>query len=242
MARPVTRGRAQGLSRLTAPVHRPWFWPALWAAAAAASFIALVPVLFPDGAPVPGYETIHTLSGVSFAACGLIAWRRRPDSAVGRLLTAAGFGVLIGPILTQLESPVALTLAALVGELWIIAFVTLILSFVTGGRLVTDGRPRARLDVLRRAVRAAARGAAVPRPARQRAARVARRRARERAGQGPVGALERRRRSPSRSWSARAGARRRPRAGERCCPASRGACAGCSTPPGSRASRSARPS
>ena len=94
MARPVARGRAQGLSRLTAPAHSAWFWLALWAVAAAASFAALIPVLFPEGAPVPGYETIHTLSGVSFAACGLIAWRRRPDSAVGRLLTAAGFGVL----------------------------------------------------------------------------------------------------------------------------------------------------
>ena len=44
-----------------------------------------------------------------------------------------------------------------------------------------DGRPRPRVDVLRRPVRAAVRGAAVPRPARQRAARVARRRGRERA-------------------------------------------------------------
>jgi signal transduction histidine kinase len=138
MGRPVARGRAQGLSRLTAPVHSAWFWPALWAVAAAASFAALIPDLFPQGAPPPGYETIHTLSGVSFTACGLVAWRRRPDSAVGRLLTAAGFGVLLGPILTQLESPVALTLDALVGELWILAFATLILSFVTGGRLVTN--------------------------------------------------------------------------------------------------------
>ena len=119
MARPVARGRAQGLSRLTAPVHSAWFWPALWVVAAAASFAALIPDLFPEGAPVPGYETIHTLSGVSFTACGLIAWRRRPDSAVGRLLTAAGFGVLIGPILEQFESPAALTLEALIGELWI---------------------------------------------------------------------------------------------------------------------------
>jgi signal transduction histidine kinase len=137
MARPVARGRTQGLSRLTAPVHSAWFWPALWAVAAAASFAALIPDLFPEDAPVPGYETIHTLSGVSFTACGLIAWRRRPDSAVGRLLTAAGFGVLIGPILEQLGSPAALTLEALIGELWIMAFATLILSFVTGGRLVT---------------------------------------------------------------------------------------------------------
>ena len=104
VARPVARGRAQGLSRLTAPAHGPWFWLALWAAAAAASFVALIPVLFARRARRSrATRRIHTLSGVSFAACGLIAWRRRPDSAVGRLLTVAGFGVLIGPILAQLD-------------------------------------------------------------------------------------------------------------------------------------------
>jgi signal transduction histidine kinase len=135
VARPAARGRAQGLSRLTAPMRSAWFWTALWAAAAAASVVALIPV-FDRGTPVPGYEVIHRLSGVSFAACGLVAWRRRPDSAVGRLLTAAGFGVLAAPILTQVDSPVAFTLVPF-GEMWIIAFAALILSFVTGGRLVT---------------------------------------------------------------------------------------------------------
>src|SRR5215210_7657960 len=129
VARPAARGRVHGLSRLTAPTHGAWFWTALWAAAAVASFVALIPVLFDRGPPLPGYEVIHTLSGVSFAACGLVAWRRRPDSAVGRMLTAAGFGVLLGPILGQVDSPPAFTVATLVGELWIVAFVTLILSF-----------------------------------------------------------------------------------------------------------------
>jgi hypothetical protein len=114
-----------------------WFWTALWIAAAAASFAALIPVLFERGPPVPGYSVIHNLSGVSFAACGLIAWRRRPDSAIGRMLTAAGFGVLVAPILRQLDSPLAQTLALLIGELWILAFAALILSFLTGGRLVS---------------------------------------------------------------------------------------------------------
>jgi signal transduction histidine kinase len=136
VARPAARGRAPGLTRLTAPVRSGWFWVALWAVAAAASFVALIPVLFDRGAPVPGYDVIHRLSGVSFAACGLIAWRRRPDSAVGPLLTTAGFGVLVAPILTQVDSPLAFTLAPF-GEMWIIAFAALILSFVTGGRLVS---------------------------------------------------------------------------------------------------------
>jgi signal transduction histidine kinase len=137
VARPVARGRVQGLSRLTAPTHSPWFWMALWTAVAVVGFVALIPVLFDRGPPVAGFDVIHTLSGISFAAWGLIAWHRRPDSAIGRMLTIAGFGVLVSPILTQVDSPLAFTLVALFGELWTVVFVMLILSFVTGGRLTT---------------------------------------------------------------------------------------------------------
>ena len=59
MARPVARGRLRGLSRLTAPTHGAAFWLALWAAAAAASVTALIPVLFDRGPPVPGHDVIH---------------------------------------------------------------------------------------------------------------------------------------------------------------------------------------
>jgi signal transduction histidine kinase len=137
LARPAARGRLRGLSRLTAPTHGAGFWLTLWAVAVAASVTALIPVLFDRGAPVPGNEVIHRLSGVSFVACGLVAWRRRPDSAVGRLLTLAGFGVLAAPIVSQVDTPAAFTLATLIGEMWIIVYATLILSFVSGGRLVS---------------------------------------------------------------------------------------------------------
>jgi signal transduction histidine kinase len=82
-------------------------------------------------------EVLHDLSGVSFMACGLVAWRRRPDSAVGPMLAAAGFGVLVPAMLGQVDSPVAFTLSLLFGELWIALYAALILSFVTGGRLTT---------------------------------------------------------------------------------------------------------
>src|SRR3954451_18553925 len=88
------RPRLHGLDRLTAPTRSPWFWVALWISAIAAGFVALIPVTFDHGPPVPAHEVIHNLSGVSFMACGLVAWRRRPDSAVGPMLTVAGFGVL----------------------------------------------------------------------------------------------------------------------------------------------------
>src|SRR5215218_2783452 len=137
VARPLARGRLPGLSRLTAPTHGAGFWSALWIAAAAAGVLALRPAVVADGSAVPAHEVIHLLSGVSFAACGLVAWRRRPDSAVGRMLTLAGFGILVPPVVGQIDSPPTFTLATLFDELWIAAFATLILSFVTGGRLTT---------------------------------------------------------------------------------------------------------
>src|SRR3954453_19663687 len=136
-ARPVTRRRVPALSRLTAPTHGRAFWLALSVAAAAAGFAALIPVIFDRGPPLPGYAVINRLSGISFMACGLIVWRQRPESAVGPLLTVTGFGVLLSPVLVQLGSPVAFTADLLIGDLWIVLFVALFLSFVTGGRLTS---------------------------------------------------------------------------------------------------------
>src|SRR3954471_10902763 len=142
MARPPAHARVHRLGRLTAATRRRWLWPALWVSTAAAGFVAQIPALTGDGPPVPLEEVLHNLSGVSFAACGLIAWRRRPDSAVGPMLTVAGFGVLLSAILGQVDSPVAFTINLLFGELWIAVYAALILSFVTGGRLAT------RIDVV----------------------------------------------------------------------------------------------
>src|SRR3954451_16142115 len=137
VARAPARARLHGLDRLTAPTRSPGFWLALWAAAGAAGLIAQIPVLTDRGPPVPAEEVLHNLSGVSFAACGLIAWHRRPDSAVGLMLTITGFGVLLSAILGQVDSPLAFTLVLLFGELWIALYAALILSFATGGRLTT---------------------------------------------------------------------------------------------------------
>ena len=133
LARPVERGRLR-VGHLTARAHGTQFWLALWLAVAAAGAIALIPV-FDGDPPVPGNEVIHRLSGLSFAACGLVAWRRRPDSAVGPMLTLAGFGVVLAEILTQIDSALTFTAALLLGEVWIVVYAALILSFVSGGRL-----------------------------------------------------------------------------------------------------------
>src|SRR4051794_8797050 len=93
MARPVARGPEE----LREPARGPWFWVALWLGTLVASFVALIPALFGHEPPVTGYEVVHTVSGISFATCGLVAWRRRPDSRIGVMLTLAGFGVLFDP-------------------------------------------------------------------------------------------------------------------------------------------------
>src|SRR3954465_13355218 len=137
VANPPARARVRGLGRLTAPTPSPWFWGVLWIATAAAGFIAQIPALMDRGPPVPADEVLHNLSGVSFMACGLIAWRRRPDSAVGLMLTVAGFGVLLSAIPEHFAPPLVFTVDLLLGELWIALYAALILSFVTGGRLTT---------------------------------------------------------------------------------------------------------
>jgi signal transduction histidine kinase len=142
VARPAARARHHGLGRLAAPTRSPWLWLALWVSAAAAGFVALIPALSGGGPPLPAHDVLHDLSGVSFAACGLVAWRRRPDSPVGPMLTIAGFGVLLSGVLDQVHSPLAFTVSLLFGELWIALYAALILSFVTGGRLTT------RIDLL----------------------------------------------------------------------------------------------
>src|SRR3954471_12525042 len=142
VARPVRHSRVPALSQWTAPAHARRLWLAVSVAAAVVGFAGLIPVLFDRGPPLPGYAVINRLAGISFMACGLLAWRQRPDSAVGRLLTLTGFGVLLSPVLVQLDSPAGFTADVLFGDVWIVLFVALFLTFVTGGRLTS------RLDVI----------------------------------------------------------------------------------------------
>jgi signal transduction histidine kinase len=117
--------------------HGPAFWIALWIAVIAAEFGALVPVLFPNGAVVAAIDIAFRLIGGSFAACGLIAWRRRPDSRSGLLMTLTGFAFFVSPLTSQLDWPIAQAVAHWLPDLWILFFVLLVLTFLTGGRVRT---------------------------------------------------------------------------------------------------------
>src|SRR5688500_8632665 len=78
--------------------HRvPWI-AVLGVVAVAAQLAAIAPIVFGDAGSVPAYRIVFRLIGGAFTVCGLIAWRRRPDSRSGLLMVATGFGLLIEPL------------------------------------------------------------------------------------------------------------------------------------------------
>ncbi len=111
-------------------------WVLLWVLAAAATFGALAPVLFRH-VPFEPIDVAFRVVGASFAACGLVAWRRRPDNRSGLLMTATGFALFATPLLAQVDAPLAQTLGLLLPDLWVLFFVPLVLTLLTGGRLRT---------------------------------------------------------------------------------------------------------
>ncbi|MBP2324967.1 signal transduction histidine kinase [Kibdelosporangium banguiense] len=117
--------------------HGPVFWILLWAAVVAAEFGALVPVLFERDVPVEAVDVVFRLIGGSFAACGLIAWHRRPDNRSGPLMTVTGFAFFVSPLSGQLDWPAARAVSMWLPDLWVLFFVLLVLTFLTGGRVQT---------------------------------------------------------------------------------------------------------
>ena len=130
-------GGSSGLvDRLAAVIHVRGVRLALWAVAAVAELAVLAPVVLGDG-PADPIDVILRLVGGSFAACGLIAWRRRPDSRSGLLMTATGFAFLLSALLREDDTLLAVTAASWLSDLWTLFFIPLVLTYCTGGRLRT---------------------------------------------------------------------------------------------------------
>jgi signal transduction histidine kinase len=125
----------QVASRFAARGYTPGLWIAFWVVAAVGEAIALRPVLFDRDTAIAGLDVVFSLVGGSFAAFGLVAWRRRPDSRSGLLMTATGFGFFVQPLLIQVDAPLASTVRVLAVDWWIFFFVALILTLLTHGRL-----------------------------------------------------------------------------------------------------------
>src|SRR3954447_25532350 len=104
---PAGEGRSGALGRFVDSAHVLGFWIALWTAAGAAELVALLPIATDRGAPVTGPAIVLNLVGGSFMACGLVAWRRRPDSRSGALMTAAGIAFFVPALLSPRDSALA---------------------------------------------------------------------------------------------------------------------------------------
>jgi signal transduction histidine kinase len=129
---------AEVLGRFSASArHRvPWI-VVLAVAVVAAQAAAVVPLVTGSGAPVPAYRIVFRLIGGAFTVCGLIAWRRRPDSRSGLLMVATGFGLLVEPVFDPIDPSPLRTIGDLTEDAWGIPIIALLLTFLTGGRLVS---------------------------------------------------------------------------------------------------------
>src|SRR3954451_5158204 len=117
--------------RFSAPQLSHGLWTGLWAALVAVVTIVVAQTLTADETPA-GYRILFRLVGTAYVACGLIAWRRRPDSRSGLLMTATGFLLFLEPLLNRFGS-----LADLTEDLWSITIIWLLLTMLSGGRLTS---------------------------------------------------------------------------------------------------------
>jgi signal transduction histidine kinase len=124
------------LRRFAAPAFSPELWLALWAAGLAAVLIVLWGDVLGDE-DVPGFRLAFRLVGAAYVACGLIAWRRRPDSYSGLLMTATGFLLFVEPVFQQFSSPELNVVGDVCEDLWSITIIWLVLTMLSGGRLTS---------------------------------------------------------------------------------------------------------
>jgi signal transduction histidine kinase len=124
--------------RFAAPVGHLAFWIVAWCAFVLAEVWVLVDFLVNGPvAPYPAVLVVFRIVGGLFAACGLVAWRRRPDNYSGRLMTATGFAFLASPLLVQFDWPLLRTAGLLLRNVWLLLLVAIVLTFLSGGRLRT---------------------------------------------------------------------------------------------------------
>ena len=125
------------IAAISTPARQRLLLAALWLGTAAAQWGALQPTLA-RGHPHASVLLYHVV-GASFAACGLLAWRRRPESLVGPLMVATGYLFYARLLLSRLDSSFVQTFAIVFGNLWLISFGALLLIF-PGGRRWTRSR------------------------------------------------------------------------------------------------------
>ncbi len=132
--RPTVSPRRRGgrvWSWLGALSSRPGFWLVLWTVGGVAQIAALWSLVAGDG-PATWSQVAYRVTGGSFVAAGLIAWRRRPENRVGALMVATGFLFFAEQLPTEVDASLLQTLAMFVSGYWMIPFAVLLLVFPQG--------------------------------------------------------------------------------------------------------------
>ena len=132
--RPTVSPRRRGgrvWSWLGALDGRPGFWLVLWTVGGAAQIAALWPFVVGDG-PATWSQVAYRVTGGSFVAAGLIAWRRRPENRVGALMVATGFLFFAEQLPADVDASLLQTLAMSFSGYWMIPFAVLLLVFPQG--------------------------------------------------------------------------------------------------------------
>ena len=134
----LSSSSAQVARRFAAPVRHRAFWIVAWSVYVSAEVWVLAHFLLNGPvAPLLPVLVVFRIVGGLFAACGLVAWQRRPDNHSGPLMTATGFAVLASPLLLQFEAPLLRTTGLLWRNVWLLLLVIILLTFLSGGRLRT---------------------------------------------------------------------------------------------------------
>jgi len=103
----------------------------LWPLGIAAEALAFY-FLFDGPGDVGAVDMINRGVGGSFIACGLIVWRRNPETRTGALMTATGFLFLLDPLLSEADDDLAYTIGQVFANYWVFTFVALVLAFPSG--------------------------------------------------------------------------------------------------------------
>jgi signal transduction histidine kinase len=110
--------------------RRPWLYYGPAALVAGAIAVALIATSDHEAHPAIA-TSLGLFVSWSFTFAGLIGWTRRPKNKTGMLMVAVGFGVFLGS-LGEANYSVPYTLGALLGSLFIAAFIHLLLAYPSG--------------------------------------------------------------------------------------------------------------
>ena len=120
--------------RTDLPVTRPPRASVRWAVAIASCAAAASVFVISSEMEVPAPEVGAALVAwitLSYVACGLIAWSRRPESRFGPLMVAAGFGPLLSRV-SELDASLPQTIGEPCRLLPIVLFLHVFLAYPSG--------------------------------------------------------------------------------------------------------------